>query len=264
MKNISAIIIDNEKNLCEALASLLKIHCPEVDLYGMAFSAREGRHLLKEVNVDLIFLDISMPEEDGFAFLSSIKKEDYGIIFVTAYEEYALRALRASAIDYLLKPVIPDELCEAVVKAAHHIEMRKSKPKIQSVYRESLENLQNHIHSENRHIGKITIPEQFGFRVVNVADLMYLVADSNYTTLYMKNSERIVATKPLGEFENMLNDLVFFRIHKSSIINLNFLKSYSSYQGNYAEMNDGEKLAISRRKMNEFRDIIKNMTNTIT
>ena len=263
MRSYSAIIIDNEKNLRESLAVMLAANCPEILLCGTAASASEGRELLKTEKVDFIFLDISMPEEDGFAFLGSIAKENYGIIFVTAHEEYALHALRASAIDYLLKPVNPLELREAVSKAIRYHELRKNKSEIRSIYHESLNNLHDHMYSETKQIEKITVAEQFGFRVVKVKDLMYMQADSNYTTLHLSGLDKIVATRSLGEFEKILKNHIFFRIHKSTIINLNYLKGYSSYQGNYAEMTDGARLSISRRKLNEFREAIAHFSKSI-
>jgi len=256
MKTYRAIIIDNERNIRESLAVMLAVDCPEIQVSGIAASASQGRELLQVEHIDFIFLDISMPEEDGFAFLRSIPKENYGIIFVTAYEEYALLALKASAIDYLLKPVNPLELREAVAKAIRFHELRKSKSEVQTIYQQSLNDLHNHVHSENKLIEKITIAEQFGFRVVKVSDLMYLQADSNYTMLHLSGIERIMASRSLGEFEKILGTTQFFRIHKSTIINMNYLKGYSSYEGNYAEMTDGIKLAVSRRKLNEFREAI--------
>lgn len=263
MKKYRAIIIDNEKRLRDALALLLAANCPEISLCGSAASASDGRELLKAKDVDFIFLDISMPEEDGFSFLGSIPKEKYGIIFVTSYEEYALRAIKASAIDYLLKPVDPNELREAVKKAIHHFELRKNRPGAGDVYEESLENLNHHYHSGDKPIQKITIPEQFGFKVVNVQEVMYLMAESNYTTLVFKDGKKMVATRSLGEFEKILNDPVFYRIHKSTIINLNFLSGYSSYEGNYAEMADGELLSVSRRKMNDFREVLRHYSKNL-
>nr|NQU91538.1 response regulator transcription factor [Bacteroidota bacterium] len=263
MKEYRAIIIDDERNLREALASMLAAYCPKIRLCGTAESATKGRELINTEKVDFIFLDISMPGEDGFAFLQSIPKEDYGIIFVTSHEEYALSALKASAIDYLLKPVNPVELTEAVSKAIRYHELRKSESHVRSIYHESLDDLHDHVHSDTKKIEKITISEQFGFRIVNVSDMMYLQADSNYTTLHLSGLDKIVATRSLGEFEKMLNNHIFFRIHKSTIINMNFLKGYSSYEGNYAEMTDGEKLAISRRKMNDFREVIRHFSKTV-
>jgi two-component system LytT family response regulator len=242
---------------------MLRDHCPEIKLCGSASSAAEGRQLLDEEAVDFIFLDISMPKEDGFAFLKSIPKENYGIIFVTAYEEYALRALKASAIDYLLKPVNPIELREAVTKAIQFHELRKVRAEARSIYHESLENLHDQVESGSKPIDKITISEQFGFRMVKVADLMYLEADSNYTILHLSGLDKIVATRSLGEFEKILDSPDFFRIHKSTIINMNYLKGYSSYEGNFAELSDGTMLNISRRKLNEFREAIKHFSKSV-
>ena len=256
MKQYKAIIVDDEKHVRNALELLLKQFCPEIFLVGAAASGEEGRALLTANDVDFIFLDISMPKEDGFAFLNSIPKDNYGIIFVTAYEEYALRALKANAIDYLLKPVNPTELCEAVARAIQYHELRRNKTDIRSIYQESLNNLHNQIATGTGIVEKITIAEQFGFRIVNVTDLMYLEADSNYTILHLSGLDKIVATPSLGEFEKMLGQPMFFRIHKSTIINMKYLKAYSSYQGNFAELTDGTRLSISRRKLNEFRDAV--------
>ncbi|MEI6435067.1 MAG: LytTR family DNA-binding domain-containing protein [Bacteroidota bacterium] len=263
MKQYSAIIIDDEKNVRGALELLLKRYCPMIKVLGLAASAEEGRELLKLHAVDFIFLDISMPKEDGFAFLRSIEKEKFGVIFTTAYEEYALRALRANAIDYLLKPINYLELCEAVDKAIQYHELRMNKSEFLSIYRESLNNLPEQIHQEYRAIEKITVAEQFGFRMVKVAEIMYLQADSNYTIIHLSGLNKIVATRTLSDFEKLLDTPVFFRIHKSTIINMNFLRAYSSYEGNFAELNDGTQLSISRRKVNEFREAVKQFSKSI-
>jgi len=263
MKHYNAIIIDDERNIREVLELLLKQYCPDIELVGSAVSASEGRELLKTLQVDLIFLDISMPKEDGFAFLTTIPKENYGIIFVTAYQEYALRALKASAIDYLLKPVNPIELRDAVSKAIQYHEFRQNREEVKKVYHESLDNLHENIHSENKPITRITVAEQFGFRVLNVAEIMYMEADSNYTIIHLSGLNKIVATRTMGDFEKILDTPEFFRIHKSIIININYLKGYSSYQGNFVELIDGTSLSISRRRLNEFREAIKHFSKSI-
>jgi two-component system LytT family response regulator len=242
---------------------LLKQYCPDILLFGSAASADEGRELLKGNHTDIIFLDISMPREDGFAFLNSINKEDYAIIFVTAFQEYALRALKASAIDYLLKPVNSIELIEAVSKALQYHEYRKNKVEVQNVYRESLDILHENFHSDNKPISRITVADQFGFKVINVDEIMYLEADSNYTVLHLSSLSKIVATRTIGDFEKILNTPQFFRIHKSTIINMNCLRGYSSYEGNYAELTDGTKLSISRRKVIEFREEVKQFAKSL-
>jgi two-component system LytT family response regulator len=263
VKQYSAIIIDDERNIREALQALIEEYCPEIKICGLAASASEGRELLKSNEVDFIFLDISMPKEDGFAFLRSIPKENYGIIFATAYEEYALRALKASAIDYLLKPINAMELREAVSKAIQYHELRQNKAEARKIYQDSLDNLHEHIYSEGKTITKITVAEQFGFRMVNVSDIMYLQADSNYTIIHLSGLNKIVATRSLGDFEKILSDPAFFRIHKSTIINMSFLQAYSSYEGNFAELNDGTRLSISRRKLNEFREAVRHFSKSL-
>jgi two-component system LytT family response regulator len=263
VKKYNAIIVDDERNVREALEYLLSGHCPSIHVCGSAASADEGRELLRLHAVDFIFLDISMPKEDGFAFLRSIDGENYGIIFTTAYEEYALRALKANAIDYLLKPINHLELCEAVNKAIQYHELRHAKSEVHAVYKESLNNLPERIHPENAKIEKITVAEQFGFRMVKLADIMYLQADSNYTILHLSGLNKIVATRTLSDFEKLLDPWEFFRIHKSTIINMNFLSAYSSYEGNFAELNDGTQLSISRRKLNEFREAVKQFSKSL-
>ena len=261
MKEYSAIIIDDEKNIREALTILLAQYCPEIHVCGTADSASEGRKLLENEKVDFIFLDISMPREDGFTFLRSIPGNNYGVIFATAHQEYALRALKANAVDYLLKPINPFELKEAVNKAIYNHELRLSYSGIREVYHQSLDNLQDNMQSKNGQITRITVAEQFGFRIVNVEDLIYLEADSNYTVLHLKDGKQIVATRTMGEFEKLLEGNDFYRIHKSTIINLNFLSGYTSYQGNFAEMKNGTILNVSRRKLIEFREKVKQFSN---
>jgi two-component system, LytTR family, response regulator len=263
VKHYRALIVDDEKNIREALSRLLEEYCPEIKVSGTASSAHEGREFLRSNETDIIFLDISMPGEDGFSFLHSIPKEKYAVIFVTAYQEYALKALKASAADYLLKPVNFIELREAVTKAIQYYELRQDRSEIRKVYQESLDNLREQIQSGGKQITKITVTEQFGFRMVNVNDLMYLQADSNYTILHLSGLNKIVSTRSLGEYENILTPPAFFRIHKSTIINMNFLHAYSSYEGNFAELKDGTQLSISRRKLIEFREAVKRFSKSL-
>jgi two-component system LytT family response regulator len=263
MKRYSAIIVDDEPNVRETLELMLRKHCPGVDVRAQAGSAGQGRELLKLHEIDIIFLDIAMPKEDGFSFLNSIEKEKYAVIFITAYQEYALKALKANAIDYLLKPVNYQELKIAVSKAIYYFEIRNARPATQSIYQESLNSLKEHILSGDKVTEKITILEQYGFRILKLCELMYLQADSNYTILHLSGLDKIVVTRSLSEFEEMINNPLFVRIHKSTIINLDFLKAYSSFQGNTAELSDGTKLTISRRKLTEFREAVDRIAKII-
>jgi len=263
MDTYNAIIIDDELNLCEALEIMLKQNCPNIKLCGTANSAKAGRQLLSENKVDLIFLDIKMPGGDGFAFLNTISVENYAVIFTTAYQEFALKAIKANAIDYLLKPINSEDLKEAVIKAISFLMHRKKKKEVQQIYSESFENLKLQLKNSSLHTDKITIFEQSGFRILEVKLIQYLEADGNYTIIHLSSLDKIVSTKSLGEFEKILDHPTFFRIHKSFIINMNYLKGYSNYQGSFAIIDDNTKLSISRRRIIEFKQLINYFSKSI-
>ena len=256
MNQYNAIIIDDEDNVRQTLEILIKQVCPELKLCGSANSAESGRQLLAVHDIQLIFLDISMPKENGFEFLASIPREKYTIIFTTAYEEYALKAIKANAIDYLLKPIDPDELQDAVKKAVTYLNLHAQTGDMRKIYAESLENLLAQVRDSKQHIRKITVMEKFGFRILDIHTIRYLEADSNYTIIHVSGLEKIISSKTIGEFEKVLDPTMFFRIHKSTIINMNFLKGFSSFQGYYAIMDDNTNLQVSRRRFLEFRETI--------
>ena len=263
MRRYNAIIIDDEINLQKTLEILIHHNCPEIKLCGKANSAEAGRELLKNNQIDIIFLDITIPNENGFDFLASIPKENYSIIFTTAFEEYALKAIKANAIDYLLKPIDPMELRDAVTKAVSLLNLRNQKKEVQKIYSESLNNLTQQIQSGNPQITRITVVEKFGYRIVELDSVRFFEADSNYTIIHLSGLDKIVSTKSLGEYEKMLDSNLFFRIHKSTIVNLNYLKGFSSYQGYFAILDDNTKLPISRRRFTEFRDAVGLLSKSI-
>ncbi|HAY71866.1 MAG TPA: DNA-binding response regulator [Saprospirales bacterium] len=264
MNRYNAIVIDDEFHIREAMKVHLESNCPEIKYCGMANSAASGRKLLEENDVDIIFLDISMPSEDGFTFLKSIDASEYAVIFVTAYQEYALKALKANAVDYLLKPINATELKEAVTKAIQYLQLRRNKPEAMDTYLDSIANLHQQVDVEGSLVEKITIPEPFGFRLVQLEDVIYFEADGNYTLLHLNTKEKLTATRTLGDFDKILEGTRFFRIHKSYLINLNYLKGFSNYQGTFAEMQNGAKLHISRRKIIDFKNVVSNFAKIIT
>nr|WP_321358708.1 LytTR family DNA-binding domain-containing protein [uncultured Draconibacterium sp.] len=263
MTNYNAIIIDDEKNVQEALKILLQRNCPNINICDTASSASQGRDLLNQWDVQLIFLDISMPGENGFDFLASIPKEDYAIIFTTAYEEYALRAIKTNAIDYLLKPIDPEELKEAVTKATSHLDLRRQNNEIQKTYGESLNNLTRQANDGFVYAPKITVIEKFGFKIIEVEKIRYVEADGAYSVIHLSGLEKVVSSKPVGDIEKILDPSIFVRIHKSTLINLNFLRGFSSFEGNFAIMDDQTELAISRRKYTEFKDAVSKYSKSI-
>ena len=263
MRSYRAIIVDDELNVQKALQILVERNCPEIEICGLASSAASARALLDQNEVHLIFLDISMPGENGFEFLSSIPKENYAVIFTTAYEEYALRAIKANAIDYLLKPIDQMELREAVAKATSFLDLRMQNIELQKTYNESLKNLSEQTNAGIDYPKKVTVGEKFGFQIVDVEKIRYLEADQNYCILHLSGLEKIVSSRSLGEFEKILDPGVFFRIHKSTIINMRYLTGFSSYQGSYAILDDDTKLPISRRRANEFKEAVGHFSKTL-
>jgi len=234
----------------------------EIRLIANCTSAKEGREVLAKNHIDFIFLDINMPEENGFEFLESIGEINVAVIFITAYQEYALKALKANAVDYLLKPVSSVELKEAIKKAKYRLNEIKQKTHDSGIYTQSVENLIKQMQSNNTAIQKITVAEQFGFRIVDVEEIRFLEADGNYTIIHLGGLTKIVACRPLGEYEKILDPPMFFRIHKSTIINLNYLKAYSSYQGHDIILTDDTRLTISRRRLQEFREAVKHFSRS--
>lgn len=263
MTRYNAIIIDDEVNVQEALKILLQRNCPNVNICGTAGSAGQGRELLRKWDVQLIFLDISMPGENGFDFLASIPKEDYAIIFTTAYEEYALRAIKSNAIDYLLKPIDPEELKEAVTKASSHLDLRHQNQEIQKTYGESLNNLTQQANDGFEYAPKITVIEKFGFQIVEVEKIRYIEADGAYSVIHLSGLEKVVSSKTVGEIEKVLDPSIFIRIHKSTLLNIKYLRGFSSFEGNFAILDDDTQLIISRRKYNEFRDAVDKFSKPI-
>lgn len=263
MTKYNAIIIDDEANVQEALQILIQRNCPNINICGTAISAPQGRELLEKHDVHLIFLDISMPGENGFDFLASIPKENYAIIFTTAYEEYALRAIKTNAIDYLLKPIDQTELKDAVAKASSHLDLRRENREIQAIYGESLKNLSQQANSGFKYASKITVTEKFGFQIIDVDKIRYLEADSSYCIIHLSGLEKIVSSKTLGEIEKILDPSTFFRIHKSTLINMNYLRGYSSYQGSFAILDDNTKLNISRRKYHDFKNAVTQFSKSV-
>ncbi|HYQ58877.1 MAG TPA: LytTR family DNA-binding domain-containing protein [Draconibacterium sp.] len=263
MTKYDAIIIDDEANVREALKIMLQTNCPGINICGLANSADQGRKLLEKWDVQLIFLDISMPGENGFEFLETIAKEEYAIIFTTAYEEYALRAIKSNAIDYLLKPIDPEELKDAVTKASSHLDLRQQNAEVQKTYGESLNNLALQANDGFEYASKITVLEKFGFHIVETKKIKYIEADGNYSILHMSGLEKIVSSKQVGEFEKVLDPMIFVRIHKSTLLNINYLKGFSSYEGSFAILDDNTKLVISRRKFNEFKVVVDQYSKSI-
>ena len=243
---LTAIIIDDELKGRIALKQKLHDYCADVQLAGEAENGDEGIKLIEKYKPDVVFLDIEMPRMDGFQMLRRLPEKDFHLIFTTAYDQYAIKAIRFSAFDYLLKPVDIEELRLAVSKIYSDQKIHTAK---------KLEVLEQNMGGKNV-FNKIVISTFDGLLFFNINDIVHLEASSNYTIIYFNNHPKLIASKILKEFEDMLPSDIFFRTHHSHIINLTYIKRYLKGDGGQIEMQNGNFVDVARRKKEEFLKII--------
>jgi two-component system LytT family response regulator len=235
------ILIDDEPNTRAALRALLQHYCPEVMIIGEAASAEDGLQLLRTQTPDLLFLDVEMPLGSGFDLLDMLGNASFDIIFTTAHDRYALRAIKCCALDYLLKPVGVAELRAAVAKAQRR----------QAPVAAQLHTLHDNLRARNGPAGKIVLPTTQGFEVVDVARIVRCQADDNYTLFVLAGKEKILVSRTLKEYEELLGDFDFLRIHQSHLINAAHVKRYIKGSGGYVQLTDDSIIEVSRRKKDE-------------
>lgn len=252
---VRCVIIDDEKNSRENNVNLVTTYCPELEVIGMAATAGEGLSLINQLLPDAIFLDVRMPDFDGFTLLARLGEHKPMVVFVTAYENYALKAIKASAIDYILKPLSIKELTAAAQKLQQLHQLIQENPSAKLGYNSALKLMAQSAGNEN--LNRIALPHHTGYRFEEVKNLVRFESDSNYTTIYLSNGEKVVASKPMKHFEDFLDEKIFVRIHNSHIVNIHFLKTYSREDGGMTELMDGTKLQIAKRRLPLFLDVIK-------
>jgi len=252
---VKCLIIDDEKNAREILSGLVQQYCPELSIAGTAFSGMDGINHIKELQPDAIFLDVHMSDIDGFTLLSKLEEPKPMVVFVTAFEKYALKAIKASAIDYILKPVSIKELQSAAKKLEQLHRLKNENPNFEKGYNDALKLMIQTSHEDSPQ--RIALPDHSGYRFENMSDIIRLESDSNYTTIFLRNSEKVLVSKPMKHFEDFLDESLFIRIHNSHIINIRFLKGYLRDDGGLAELLDGTKLQIAKRRLPLFLDTIK-------
>jgi two-component system LytT family response regulator len=240
---LNALIVDDEAFGLEALQILLRKYCPDITVVAEASSADEAEKKILELRPDLIFLDIEMPFANGFELLQRFKDIFFDVIFTTAYDQYAIKAFKHNAIDYLLKPVDPEELISAVKKCEE-----KRANGAHAFNR--LDALMTSL-NQNKTVKKLPVSTLDGIIFVDVDQVVRLAADSNYTNIYLINGKRIVASKTLKEFEEILFPYGFFRSHNTHLINLAFVEAYTKGEGGSLTMADGSNVEVSRNKKND-------------
>jgi two-component system LytT family response regulator len=252
----TAIIIDDEAKGRLALREKLLAYCPGVKVVGEASDGEEAISLIKNCHPQIIFLDIEMPRMNAFEMLNEIKEKDFHIIFTTAYDQYAIKAIKYAAFDYLLKPIDIEELKTAVAKVemtTGSIDSNQTKKQV--------EILQLNMQATKKQLFKLAIPSLEGLLFYDIKDIIRLEANSNYTNIFLKNHVKIVASKTLKDFGELLPEDIFFRCHHSHIINLRYIKRYLKGDGGQIEMHDGSIVEVSRRKKEQFLKRIYNGLN---
>lgn len=237
---IKSVIIDNEKKSRKTLSNFLQKYCKQVEVLGEADGVASGIELIKNESPELVFLDIEMTDGTGFKLLESFEDIQFSVIFVTAYSAYAIKAFKISAIAYLLKPINPQELIEAIDKYQKEIGLKGIHNKLEVLL------------GNQSSIKKIAFPTSEGIELVKLNQIIHCQADDNYTSIYLTNEKRIIVSKTIKEYDNMLSDFGFFRIHQSHLVNLDFIAKFNKNDGGYVVLENGKKLPVSRRNKQEF------------
>ena len=238
--NIKAIVIDDEDKSRQSLRLLLEKYCEAVSVVGIANSVAEGVKLIEKETPDVVFLDVIMPNETGFGIFEKFELINFHIVFTTGHEEYAIKAIKHNAFDYLLKPIAVDDLQNCINKIVLHKEKNEGK--------DSKKNIPNIQFNNNK---RIAIPDATGLRFVDINNIIKLVADKNYTTIQLTNNEKYVVAKPLRDYETLLSQTNFMRVHDSYIVNLQLVSSYRKGEGGFLTMCDNSEVEVSRRRKQE-------------
>jgi two-component system, LytTR family, response regulator len=241
---IRAVLIDDEPDSNRVLSTLLENYCPQVLIEGTADGVETGTTLIRSARPDLVFMDIEMNQGNAFDLLNRLEKIPFHIIFVTAFDNHAIRAFKYNAIDYLLKPVNIRELRAAIDK----ISGKNSETDMLEQVQNLLENLRGANPSER----KMAVPTVNGLSFISLCDIVRLEASGSYTAIYLQDKTKISATIPIKEYEELLPDATFFRIHHSHIINLNKIKSYQKGRGGYVTMDDDSFIEVASRRRESF------------
>jgi two-component system, LytTR family, response regulator len=241
---INAVIVEDEKKSREVLEALIKANCPDVTIIGSAESVAEGETLIRNTRPRLVFLDIEMADGSGFDLLERVPNSGFEVIFTTASDAHALRAIKYSAIDYLLKPIDPDELKVAVEK----IRAKQA----DSTNIENLKFLLQNFRKPNDQYTKITLPTGNAYEIVNVKEIIRCEADGSYTSFFLESKKKLLVSASLKHYEDLLPPDDFIRVHHHHLINMHHVVRYLKTDGGYAVMSDGSQIEISRRKKDAF------------
>ena len=235
---LKAIIIDDEPDCVRLLALQLKMYCKEVDVVASCTESVEGIEKIRTYQPDIVFLDIEMPVMNGFQLLEKLSNIDFSLVFVTAYDEFAVKAFRFNAMDYLLKPIDGKELKRVVEKAS------QSRPRVQQI-QSVKQQLQN---SDKQWPEKIALPYQNGVVFTEISKVLYCMAESNYTRFFISDGQQYLVSKTLGDIQEILEERNFLRVHRQYLVNLDQIRKYVRGDGNYIEMTNDVMIPVARNR----------------
>lgn len=247
---MKAILVDDEPDGIRTLQKMLQLHCPQVMVAATCNNTIVTKQKIEEINPDVIFLDIQMPGKSGLEMLTELSVKNFEVIFVTAHNEYMLQALQYSAADYLLKPVDEDRLIEAVQRVEKRLDAGRKEERTETI----LHNLRN---TGNPAEMRLCLPTLKGFIILKLEDIIYCEAERSYTIFHLEGNKTITVSKPLLDYDSLLKDTSFLRIHKSFLINLRHVKEYQRGEGGLVIMSDNAEIEVSRRKKDQFLMKIK-------
>lgn len=246
----TTLIVDDEAHARESLSKMLSLNYPEIQVLGTASSADEAYEKINKLNPDLLFLDVEMPNGTGFDLLTRFAKPTFKVVFVTGFDQYALNAIKFSALDYLLKPVNAKELKETVEKATHQLSTQNGLGDLKNL----LSTLQNPRSRKN----KLAIPTQQGLEMIEIQEIMRCEAANGYTIIHLRNDKPILSSRDLKTYQELLEDYDFFRIHDSHLVSHLHVQKVLNEDGGMVVMSNEAKLPIARRRKSDFLEWIKN------
>ncbi|MCX6328632.1 MAG: LytTR family DNA-binding domain-containing protein [Bacteroidia bacterium] len=243
-KKLKTIIVDDEPNAVDFISSIIGEYCPDLEVVGKAYNVSEGIQKIQETKPDLVFLDVEMPNGTGFDLLAHFPEKDFDVVFITAFNHYAIKAIKFSAVDYILKPINITEFIEAVKSVIR----KRSTSNIHSNegFKALMENL------KSAYPSRLAIPTADGMEYLNPKEIIRIEADRSYSWFYLTGNRKILVSRHLKEFQDLLGDRYFFRSHNSFLINLKYVKKYVRKEGGYIEMQDGAQIPISRNRKDLF------------
>ncbi len=246
---IKVVVIDDEENNIDNVRQLLSAYCPDVTVVDTAKNADAGYIAISQLKPDLVFLDIEMPAKSGLDLLKSLPEHDFEIIFVTAHAQYGIQAVKFAAIDYLLKPINIEELKTAVAKA-----IQKRNVKKQNLQLENLIQLLQQQQPKSEH--RIALPTARETRFAKTEEIVRCESSNNYTTFYFITGEKLIVSKPIYEFEEILTDYHFIRCHQSHLVNKKYIKSWVKEDGGYLLLDDKTQIPVSRQKRETLKELL--------